>query len=161
MLLLCKLPALFTFLVPYSLVNFICNVELIIWKLHYHCFGPTVVCNTKFSLTMSLFSQDIDSVQVPRLLFTTVEMLIIASLLIIITFRETVDLVAGEILADIETLHTRMHEVDQVAGHWVELLMDLATVIDMEEGKAFMVETIPMCALGREIGCVLMHYVVI
>lgn len=110
---------------------------------------------------MPLFSQDIDSVQVPRLLFTTVEMLIIASLLIIITFRETVDLVAGEILADIETLHTHMLEVDQVAGHLVELLMDLATVIDMEEGKAFMVETIPMCAPGREIGCVLMHYVVI
>jgi hypothetical protein len=106
---------------------------------------------------MPLFSQDIDSVQVPRLLFTTVGMLIIASLLIIITFRETVDLVAGEILADIETLHTHMLEVDQVAGHLVELLMDLATVIDMEEGKAFMVETIPMCALGREIGCVLMH----
>lgn len=123
MLLLCKLPALFTFLVPYTL--------------------------------------DIDSVQVPRLLFTTVEMLIIASLLIIITFRETVDLVAGEILADFETLHTRMLEVDQVAGHLVELLMDLGTVIDMEEGKAFMAETIPMCALGREIGCVPMHYVVI
>lgn len=104
---------------------------------------------------------DIDSVQVPRLLFTTVEMLIIASLLIIITFRETVDLVAGEILADFETLHTRMLEVDQVAGHLVELLMDLGTVIDMEEGKAFMAETIPMCALGREIGCVPMHYAVI
>lgn len=106
---------------------------------------------------MSLFSQDIDSVQVPRLLFTTVEMLIIASLLIIITFRGTVDLVAGEILADFETLHTRMLEVDQVAGHLVELLMDLGTVIDMEEGKVFMAETIPMCALGREIGCVPMH----
>lgn len=108
---------------------------------------------------MPLFSQDIDFVQVPHLLFT-VEMLIIASLLTIITCHGTVDMVAGETLADIETLHTRMLEVEQAAGHLVELLMGLATamvmVMVMQEGKA-MVETIPMCVLGREIGCVLTH----
>jgi hypothetical protein len=104
---------------------------------------------------MSLFSQDIDFVQVPHLLFT-VEMLITASILIIITSRETVDMVVGEILADTETLHTRIIEVDQVAGHLVGVLMGLAMGIDMEEGKA-MVETIQMCALGRGIGCVLIH----
>lgn len=97
--------------------------------------------------------------QVPHLLFT-VEMLITASILIIITSLETVDMVVGEILADTETLHTRIIEVDQVAGHLVGVLMGLAMGIDMEEGKA-MVETIQMCALGRGIGCVLIHYVVI
>lgn len=104
---------------------------------------------------MSLFSQDIDFVQVPHLPFT-VEMLITVSLLIIITRHETVDMVAGEIMADIETLHPHIFVVGQVEGQLVELLMGLAMVMDMQEAKA-MVETIPMCVLGKETGFVLIQ----
>lgn len=57
----------------------------------------------------------------------------------------------GEILVDIETHHPRMVEEDLVAGQWVELLMDLAMVLDQSEGKA-LVETILMCVPGRETG---------
>lgn len=53
----------------------------------------------------------IESVQVPHLLFT-VEMQIIALVLITITCHEAVDMEGGEILADIETLHPHMLEVE-------------------------------------------------
>lgn len=78
----------------------------------------TVDCNAKFSLIdckllilrlHCLFPQDIEFVQVLHLLFTG-EMQITALMLIIITCHEAVDMVVGEILVDIETLHPLMFE---------------------------------------------------
>jgi len=79
----------------------------------------TVDCNAEFSHNSckslilklrSLFSQDIEFVQVLHLQ-STVERQITVLVLIIITYHEAVDMVAGEIQEDIETLHLRMVEV--------------------------------------------------
>lgn len=100
---------------------------------------------------LSLFSQDIEFVQVQSLLFI-VEMQIIAIILIIIACHEVVDLVVEEILVGIETLHPLIVQ-EQVVGQLVERLMDLGLVLDQSAEKA-LVEIIPMFVLGRETGYV-------
>jgi len=71
---------------------------------------PTLPVSHLSQTLLSLFSQDIEFVQVPPLQFTE-EMQITVLVLIIITYHEAVDTVVGEIQEDIETLHLLLVEV--------------------------------------------------
>ena len=99
------------------------------------------------------FFQDIEFVQVLVLLYG-IEMWIIVTVLILIILvvcHGAVILAVGGILVDIETLHPLMVEEGVVAGHLVELSMDLGLVLAHSEVKVW-VEIIQMCAQEMEIG---------
>lgn len=83
------------------------------------------------------FFQDIEFVQVLVLLYG-IEMWIIVTVLILIILvvcHGAVILAVGGILVDIETLHPLMVEEGVVAGHLVELSMDLGLVLAHSEVK--------------------------
>lgn len=77
---------------------------------------------------------------------------IVLIMIIQVAHLVVMDLVAVEILVDIETIHPLMVVLDKLAGLWAEVMMDLVMVPGKSEEKVCL-EAIQMYGQEMVIGC--------